>query len=197
MNVDAAKQSLLTEISRSRKLGAYGSTESILDAVETLEQVSGNRGQYEPIDGTWNLIYSTQVNKNGGFSRSSSIFQLLSDTAYKFFFKFAPQLAGSSNSAGSTTKNVQVIDIAKSKVKNKVEIRDIIPIDITVEGSCRTTAPNEVEICFLSTSINGFTVKLPSPKGTLTTVFNDGDLRISKGGQGGVFIVKKIADLDI
>ena len=57
--------------------------------------------------------------------------------------------------------------------------------------------PNEVEVCFISTTINGIKIPLPRPIGTLTTVFNDGDIRISRGGQGGVFIVKKIADMDI
>lgn len=33
---------------------------------------------------------------------------------------------------------------------------------------------------------------LPKPKGSLTTTFCDGDLRISRGGRGGIFVAKKI-----
>lgn len=33
---------------------------------------------------------------------------------------------------------------------------------------------------------------LPRPKGQLKTTFCDGDLRISRGGRGGIFIAKRI-----
>ena len=202
----AAKLRVLSEIAVSRNVNAYTRTQGILKAVEDLEKVSSNLGQNDSIDGSWNLIYSTQVKKEGAGSSPTgegglppiiSVFQLLSDQAYKFFFRFAPQLAGS-NSSGSKTKNFQVIDTVKGVIKNRVEIRDGIPIDIVVEGTCRVAnVPNEVEVCFISTTINGIKIPLPRPVGTLTTVFYDGDMRISRGGQGGVFIVKKIADMDI
>ena len=65
MNIDAAKQSLLTEISRSRKLNTYDSTkstQSILRCLKELEKVSESLDKGQSIDGTWNLIYSTRVN---------------------------------------------------------------------------------------------------------------------------------------
>ncbi len=195
LNVNAAgKLRVLSEIGKSRKSNCRSHTQGILKAVEDLEKVSRNLGQNDSIDGSWNLIYSTQVKKEGGLS-SPSVFQLLSDQAYKFFFRFAPQLAGS-NSYASKTKNFQVIDTVKGVVKNRVEFRN--GIALVVEGTCRVAnAPNEVEVCFISTTINGIKIPLPRPVGKVTTVFNDGDMRITRGGQGGVFILKKIADMDI
>ena len=57
MNIDAAKQSLLTEISRSRKLNTYDSTKAHRAYLDVERKGKRITGQGQSIDGTWNLIY--------------------------------------------------------------------------------------------------------------------------------------------
>ena len=156
------------------------------------------------IEGRWNLVWSTQ-DKEKKSNRNSNIqdlpaLQMLSDNLYAVFFKFAPQLAGANSGQVdvSETRNEQVIDLQAGSIRNKVDIKNtpfpFPPLTIAVNGECalRQGSPDVVDVTFTSTEINGVRLPLPRPKGTLETVFNDGELRISRGGQGGVFVCTKM-----
>jgi len=57
--------------------------------------------------------------------------------------------------------------------------------------SGRSSSSTMLDVIFTSFDVNGFTLPLPRPKGTLTTTYIDEDLRVGRGGRGGVFIVKR------
>ena len=191
------KRALLSAISKSRRLTDISTSrtqhnEEILERVRTLEAL--NCGRDANIEGNWNLVWS---GSSGALSPRESVpaLQFFSDRLYSIFFKFAPQLAGSSNSNNLSTRNEQFINLSKGTIRNKVEIKSFIPVTIIVEGSCKVRDDGDqavVDVVFTKSTINGVVLPLPNPKGTLKTAFNDGDLRITIGGQGGVFVCQKM-----
>jgi hypothetical protein len=131
---------------------------------------------------------------------------------YKIFFKFAPFLAGSQQEARKNfddllsikTSNTQSIGLQSNKILNKVFIRMFngnVLIELNVEGKIRIDDSKQIKpnviVIFTSFSVKinqlpRLVASLPSPTGNLLTTYCDGDLRISRGGRGGIFIVKKI-----
>lgn len=193
------KKDILRHIVAVRQ-GESDAKSSLLTAVQCLEeQSSSSGGDMNCIDGTWSLVYSTQAGTKVN-SEFSSIVDKISSAIYKFFFRFLPALAGSSgfdeNSSTSFAANIQVIDLASQTIKNTVTIRRPIPIVIVVNGECTPSAssPSTVDVVFTACCVGPIKLPLPRPKGSLKTTFCDGDLRIGRGGQGGLFIVKRIAN---
>ena len=198
------KSDLLRAISESRKrdIDMVGSKLQILKCVVALEEAARSSQPIESIDGKWSLIYSTSSRSIGKDVSSRdedeiSAFDILSNELYKIFFKFAPALAG--NSETENVSNTQQIDLASNTISNRVVINPpnaLLPLPkfvIEVYGECRAIdSENEVEIVFTRSKIGLLQFPLPRPKGTLKTTYCDDTLRISRGGSGGVFIVNRV-----
>ncbi len=224
-SVKLAKNQLLEAVSYTRKNksfvsggeGLYEDKRKIVECVGNLEKLmlaSDNANTCS--NGRWCLIYSTRVDPSASLSLSPSFIDIISGNLYKLFFKFAPFLAGGSESSASAETalsqiaNEQVIDLLNGSLINAVSFKvpTIFPfsndnknddgkVTITVRGELKPVSTDEVNVVFSSFKLDLygqhiFTIPLPRPKGTLRTTYCDSDVRISRGGQGGVFIVKRI-----
>ena len=211
--VESLKLSLLQAISETRKRksiesggeGQYRDKLKILTVVNELEKVTENSNGNGNINlcanGKWNLIYSARLS-SPSLSANPSFIDVISGNLYKIFFKFAPFLAGGSSSnsnIASSVVNEQYVDLDNKSVTNIVKFT--IPntqdkVTITVLGDAVALSKNELAVTFSSFNLKfkGIDVKLPlpRPKGSLKTTYCDADLRISRGGQGGLFIVKRL-----
>ena len=214
-NIQSLKKDLLSEISSSRKKSNTGSRAAILDAIRLLEaEGSGNARavKTQDIEGLWSLVFSTQETQDR--DKSDRLVDVISARLYKIFFKVAPFLAGGQEkvSRDYQISNRQNLDVQGGIVNNVVDIRLLpnLAIEINVDGTIRlvdndviSTAKSLVlEVIFTSFSVcvynddrdkkKKLVLPLPKPKGSLDTTFCDGDLRISRGGRGGIFVAKKI-----
>jgi hypothetical protein len=166
--------------------------------------------------GEWSLIYSTKQASSTA-ALNPSIVDIVSGQLYKVFFKFAPFLAGSQDDTRASpvpqqqqqqVSNKQLIDLVNGKVLNTVTLPKVPifnkPVTIKVSGEVEqiysggTLVPGLLSVIFTDFSLmvdDGGSVRLPlpRPRGSLRTTFCDGDLRVSRGGQGGVFVVKRMA----
>lgn len=222
-NVNEVKKSLLQAISYSRNQnsllrGGEGSQKdkvTILKYVNELESLmasapTDNRNLCS--DGKWNLIYSLRVSSvpSSTVTEIPSVVDVLSGNLYKLFFKFAPLLAGGSASMQDITSGVvneQHIDLSNNSALNIVKFK--LPslgkskddsegvVRITVKGEAKPISGDELSVIFTSFTLNinhyDIGLPLPRPKGILKTTYCDSDLRISRGGRGGIFIVKRLA----
>ena len=153
------------------------------------------------------MIYSTQISRDVG--ETDRWVDTISAKLYKLFFKVAPFLAGGQEAnprryANISVYNRQKLDLKSGIVFNVVKINVANPklqVMICVNGTISlipTTYPVILEVVFTSFSIvmggnRRITLPLPRPRGTLSTSFCDGDLRVSRGGRGGIFLAKKIS----
>ena len=157
------------------------------------------------IDGRWTLLFSTQIDSSASSPSDSGLAQALIDAIYSTFFKFAPSLAGAqSGGATSKARNEQTVDLERGRVLNMVRIPLPVAgsssaIVLEVHGSIATTHEAElVAVTFERCDIFGaggdrrLSVPLPRPVGSLRTSYCDNDLRISRGGKGGVFVLKRL-----
>jgi len=189
------KLELLKSISRARQVGGVEARDAIVANVERLEAQLPKAVDLKNLDGKWSLIYSTRA---GQASSSSSLVDSISARLYRLFFTFLPALAGSSGAdeaASSAAVNIQEIDLVAGTVINTVTLRRL-PIRIVVNGECTPSGSRSdtVDVVFTSCLINSVTIPLPRPKGSLRTTYLDASFRISRGGQGGVFIVKRVSN---
>lgn len=207
--VTTKKGTLLKEISNANKINNLSNRQSILDAIQELEGLTTSPVTVKSIDGDWSLVYSTQTTKNA--VDADTIVDKISEKLYKLFFKFAPFLAGGLD-AGNTstprfikTTNKQYINVTTGTVNNTVAIKigDWNSI-ITVVGTVRLANNGEPALTLLLIVIfTDFAIRfgdtvtvrlpLPRPKGSLATTFCDGDIRVSRGGRGGIFVAKKVS----
>lgn len=190
------KRAVLQSVARARR---DGDASSIIAAVERLEQsVAGKKIDLKTLSGAWSLVYSTRASSAN--SPSS-----LTSALYKFFFKYLPFLAGSSGAdeAASTSlaANIQEIDLNIGTITNTVTLNSkVLPFGlrlcIVVKGECSPSParPDDtIDVVFTSFSLNeALVIPLPRPKGSLRTTFCDGDFRVGRGGQGGLFLVKRV-----
>ena len=172
---------------------------NIIAAVDRLEASSDvAKKSIRGLDGRWSLVYSTRVADSA--NNVDSIVDFISSRLYKFFFRFLPFLAGSSGndefSSTSLAANIQEISLDDRRIINTVTIKSPLQLAIVVEGECEASPTQRISdpvgVLFTSFTINGLRIPLPRPKGTLRTTYCDDDLRISRGGQGGLFVVKRI-----
>ena len=190
------KLELLKSISRARQVGGVEARDAIVANVERLEQAQLPKAvDLKNLDGKWSLIYSTRA---GQASSPSSLVDSISARLYRLFFTFLPALAGSSGAeeaASSAAVNIQEIDLEAGTVINTVTLRRL-PIRIEVNGECTPSGSGSdtVDVVFTSCLINSVAIPLPRPKGSLRTTYLDASFRISRGGQGGVFIVKRVSN---
>lgn len=108
--------------------------------------------------------------------------------------------------------NEQIVDLQNQAVNNKVDIKitNGPSLRISVRGTATpTSTQNILEIIFTSTEIGPIpsssnnslplfppkiTIPLPRPVGNIQTTFCDDDLRLSRGGRGGIFILKRFKE---
>lgn len=188
--VSLMKRELLVSIGSARREGGSAAgRDAIFSAVEKLEGLAVNTKS--SLTGTWSLVYSTRASKA---SSSSSAIDTLSNSVYATLFRFLPRLAGGAEeSDGQLATNTQVIDMEAGTIENTVKIRRPFPLTLEVNGEARQSeVPDTIDVIFTACKVNGLPIPLPRPKGSLCTTYCDDSLRISRGGQGGLFVVSRI-----
>ena len=198
------KQALVTAVAELRRDATPTNQRIVLDAVEALEACTDN--EQSAIDGRWTLIFSTQLTPPSSQKRRGNVLQPLIDATYSTFFKFAPALAGAQPEGSSSASNEQLVDTVGGIVRNRVRIAlpAIGPfeprrLEILVDGDAIRTIGNDLDVTFRectlrfeSESDGGLRVPLPRPVGSLRTTWCDDDMRISRGGRGGVFVLRRV-----
>ncbi|KAL1527878.1 hypothetical protein AB1Y20_009254 [Prymnesium parvum] len=195
------KAVVLNAIAANTRSPSPATRDAVLRAAESLEELGG--GVIAPIEGRWSLMYSTQLSSPAQRQPSMpGLLQPAIDATYSFFFKFAPFLAGAEEGARRAS-NEQVVDLELGKVCNTVRLAtgSSQGVKLTVNGDVEEVAGSpDLRITFtefqLSLSGNGpqVTVPLPRPVGSLRTTFCDAEMRISRGGRGGIFILRRLQD---
>ena len=200
------KQALVTAVAELRRDATPTNQRIVLDAVEALEACCTDYAQQSQIDGRWTLIFSTQLAPPSSQKRRGNALQPLIDATYSTFFKFAPALAGAQPEGSSSASNEQLVDTVGGIVRNRVRIAlpAIGPfeprrLEIIVDGDAIRTIGNDLDVTFRectlrfeSESYGGLRVPLPRPVGSLRTTWCDDDMRISRGGRGGVFVLRRV-----
>jgi len=197
---------------------------TILLAARDLENIKSQRPDPTKVGGEWSLVYSTQTDAIPGLDGGDvdTLFDKVNAVLYRFFFRFAPFLAGgqerdknnsgsngfgsSSSSSGSglpgvTVANEQLVDITSMAVDNRVSLRLGSPkglkADIRVIGDLSGDDPLDLGVTFTSFSVQippgpKIDIPLPRPVGRLRTTYCDDDMRLSRGGRGGIFVLKRM-----
>ena len=188
-----------TELKRKLlKAVADGSRDDIFRHCEALETLQLRA----PLGGRWALIYSTQTAPE---STDESIINAATGMLYQGFFRFAPFLAGAQDrpklelgALSLSIGNEQLLDLKAKRVDNRVTLRlGSQRVDVRVKGELRGEDVNDLEVIF-----DRFTLEipqlpvvelpLPRPKGRLRTSFCDDTMRLSRGGRGGLFVLKRL-----
>ena len=211
------KASLRASLVALNKSPAPATRNDVLLAVADLEAVDCTDGSPE---GRWSLIFSTQNGTPDPQRDGANFLQPLIDTTYSAFFKFAPQLAGAQEDGGRGAANEQSLSLATGLVANRVRIP--LPslvgggnLEIFVDGEVSAAgeggADDVLSVAFtecrfrLAAGRKGaaadddsgaLRVPLPRPVGSLRTTFCDDELRVSRGGRGGIFVLRRLRDAD-
>jgi hypothetical protein len=173
------KRSLLQAISALRREPSVQCRNTVLDAIRTLEAEGTTSGA---VDGRWSLVFSTQLPETASSGPTSPL-QQLSDSLYGVFFKVAPALAGAQADGRGRESNEQRLDLETGELGNRVRI-PLPASDSILELMVR-----------VDVGLNGggsVRVPLPNPVGSLRTTFCDDEVRVSRGGRGGVFVLKRL-----
>ena len=174
--------------------------------------------------GRWTLAYGAKAAAATGARRwtsngmeslgvSDAVIQEITRTMYGVFFKYAPWLAGSAETNRRGARNAQTVDVAAGVVRNEVELDlDLVgptttTVCIGVDGELRAkdAIARDAAMTFTSFDVRArfggesstsptLTLPLPRPRGSLTTTFCDENMRVSRGGQGGVFVLTRLQD---
>ena len=204
------KAALFTSLAELRREPTPAGRDAVLYAIADLEQCQINDA---PPDGRWALIFSTQATPPDPNRRGDSPLQPLIDATYATFFKFAPQLAGAQQDGGARGggNNEQSLSLTTGIVENRVRI----PLPSQIGGSLEIFVDGEVEVgeaadelrvtfseCSFRLRERGaaaasgregaLRVPLPRPVGALRTTHCDDELRVSRGGRGGVFVLRRL-----
>lgn len=177
-----------------------GSKEDILRSARELElSIRPESLKVECAAGKWSLIFSTMTSSRDDQTFAQTFIDDWQDKVYKQIFRIAPFLAGSQQTSIASEKrlvvrNEQTINLERLAVNNAVTIgiKPIGTVQITVDGEIEIVDRMTLNVIFTSCTIQGIRLPLPRPQGRLTTTYCDDDLRISRGGKGGIFIVKRI-----
>ena len=200
-NDPSPKRRVMETVSALQRQPSVARRTAVLDAIRDLEAEGSTTGS---LDGRWSLIFSTQLplemeSTAAGGSRGP--LQFVTDSLYGAFFKVAPALAGAQADGGGEASNEQRLDLASRALANRVRIP--LPgsgswVELCVQGEvtqAKTAALLDVKFRAVNVKLRGgtaVTLPLPSPVGTLRTTHCDDDLRVSRGGRGGVFVLKRI-----
>eukprot|EP00277_Geminigera_cryophila_P014871 CAMPEP_0179458778 /NCGR_PEP_ID=MMETSP0799-20121207/42248_1 /TAXON_ID=46947 /ORGANISM="Geminigera cryophila, Strain CCMP2564" /LENGTH=242 /DNA_ID=CAMNT_0021260209 /DNA_START=395 /DNA_END=1126 /DNA_ORIENTATION=+ len=191
---------------RLLKAVAKGTQNDVLSAARELELISpAGDAARSLVGGEWSLVFSTQTdNTLGGPGAEEDVINAINASLYRFFFKFAPFLAGGQDRqksrTGAITSNIQQVDIDTKRVDNRVLVQlwqGGPKVKIRVVGDLIGNDPLDLGVTFTSFFIGAPplpTVELPLPRplGRLRTTFCDEEMRLSRGGRGGIFVLKKI-----
>jgi len=218
--VEANKASLLDAVAATRRGTATAS--DVFAAARALEAAGEDAGRAvrgELVEGLWSLVYSAsqdQAQAAADAGSADGLIDKLTAQVYRFFFRFAPALAGSQggdeqrNWWGSV-RNEQLVDLSAGFVRNFVDITlSMSPpppwrLRITVEGEATPdeggdAASLRVVFTQFGVSVVGDApewlrslpaLPLPRPQGSVQTTFVDEDLRVSRGGRGGLFVLRR------
>ena len=211
---EQAKATLISALAELRKAPSPGAQRAVLSATSQLEA----RG--DPIsasaDGRWALLFSTQgAPEVGQPAGTIPLVQPLIDATYAAFFKIAPALAGAQQDGAAERFNEQRVSLAAGVVENRVRVP--LPsglsigsaLEIRVDGLVApvSAGSEELRVEFTECAFRllpkgqgsgggggarGLVVPLPRPVGSLRTTFCDETLRVSRGGRGGVFVLKRL-----
>jgi hypothetical protein len=201
-----AKTALLREISRANKNTRVSNRKVILDAIEELERSTSSPIVVSSLGGEWSLVFSSQVTDTAD---AETFVDKISALMYKIFFKVAPFLAGGQESTGSTfvkSTNKQSLDLDRGTVNNTVSLKvsnifnGVIRVDGLISPVKRNAETNELSLRVtftdfaiqIGSSLPFVKLPLPRPTGSLVTTFCDNELRVSRGGRGGVFVAKRL-----
>ena len=118
-DVGECKQAVLRAV-------AKGNKDDVLRAARELEQTG--IVQKDEIGGRWSLVFSTQTDATAGADGSipESVFNQVNAVLYRFFFRFAPFLAGSQDRSASpgipgvATRNEQASPAAPARHARRV-----------------------------------------------------------------------------
>lgn len=214
--VEERKELLLSALADLRRDASVSTRRAVLAAIADLESSALTSGTPS---GSWRLVFSTQAAEPTQSARGNPA-QPLIDATYAAFFKVAPALAGAQqDGVGDGASNTQILDLQNGRVKNTVRIPlPRLPVliqqgasrpvlEIKVDGTVAAKGEStDLEVIFTESSFNvqrgrdnaplGLRVPLPNPIGSVTTTFCDDNLRIARGGRGGVFVLKRIGDVD-
>ena len=212
------KIALLASLSELNRRPAPATRDNVLISVAELEACECTGGSPE---GRWSLIFSTQASAPDPRQVSDANFlQPLIDATYATFFKVAPQLAGAQEDGGRGAANEQNLSLETGLVANRVRIPLPAPwrgraLEIFVDGEVEaigedgrddvlSVAFTECRFQLAATaerSAGGgaadnlsLRVPLPRPVGSLRTTFCDEEIRVSRGGRGGVFVLRRMRD---
>jgi len=208
----ALRQAVLGAVAATNRGGvdAIDGRTRVLEAVVQLEATSEMPLQ-DPkqvlalLDGTWSLVYSTKASSESTTLQTDPDFvQKVTGVLYKAFFKFAPFLAGSQDTGGSSSvSNLQIVDLASGMIDNRVFIN--LPgnnkLNIRVHGDVEAaeTSSADLKVTFTGWELGlgdgeapFLKLPLPRPVGYLKTTFCDDEIRIARGGRGGIFITKRL-----
>ncbi|KAH8093356.1 PAP fibrillin [Aureococcus anophagefferens] len=162
--VDALKQDLLTSI--GRRAGE----------AEILRRAAPRRRTARAAWRRWALVYSTQTaSPRPGSALLSDLPQEISNRIYGLLFK--------------------VVDVTARVVDNRVRITALgQTLKLRVFGSAEATDDaDRLAITFEGFDVNDVvTLPLPRPRGEIVTTYVDGDLRLSRGSRGGLFVLKRM-----
>eukprot|EP00913_Durusdinium_trenchii_P028237 g26472.t1 len=134
--------------------------------------------------------------KRTGGAAEESIFSTLTAALYRLFFRFAPFLAG-----GQDKPKVEVLGPFSLSIGNEqlVDTSSVRPkVNVRVKGDLAGEDPRDLEVTFTSfvvelPNLPMVELPLPRPRGRLRTSFCDRELRLSRGGRGGLFVLKRLA----
>ena len=180
------------------KAVADGSQDDIFRYCEALEA----KQLRAPLGGRWALIYSTQTAPE---SSDESIINALTAVLYRGFFRFAPFLAGAQERPkldlgpfSFSIGNEQLLDLKQKRVDNRVTLQIAGGrLDLRVKGELRGEDAHDLEVifdrfAFQFPQLPAVELPLPRPTGRLRTSFCDDTLRLSRGGRGGLFVLKRL-----
>jgi hypothetical protein len=214
-----ARKRLFDAIAQNQRIPSIESKSIVMQEIINIEKsIDSKQISTTCADGTWSLVFSTMTgdstgnnqfvakDNNGSVSSMTQALNFLSSAAdplfkflYKQIFKIAPFLAGSQESVklydnSLIVTNQQKIDIRAGKVSNDVIITSKalrLKFEIQVNGNIEVVNAQTFDVTFTSCSLQGIKLPLPRPRGLLTNTFCDNELRISRGGKGGIFVLKR------
>ena len=166
-------------------------------------------------DGRWALLFSTQLAApQAQEERQAPLLQPVIDATYALFFRVAPQLAGAQQDGGKSGggSNEQRLSLSSGVVENRVRVPLPGPLgggalEIFVDGEVDAPdAADDLRVAFTECSFRlrprgggggsaregALRVPLPRPVGSLRTTHCDEELRVSRGGRGGVFVLRRL-----
>lgn len=210
---DQAKVGLFSALAELRKAPSPAAQRAVLSATTQLEA----RGDAlsASADGRWALLFSTQLAPDVGQPAGTvPLVQPLIDATYAAFFRIAPALAGAQQDGGRTGGfNEQRVSLATGVIENcvRVPLPAGLPmgaaLEIRVDGLVAPVSAGgeDLRVEFTECAFRllprggggdgrGLVVPLPRPVGSLRTTFCDETLRVSRGGRGGVFVLKRLPD---